>query len=202
MKAVSSGNPCPFLRALVGEGLLDDALEPASRLARTIERVAATGDGAPKLPHAVIVLIALIASGLSPGSLAASAVGGVRLPALRGGPLDKKGVGSRVLDANGVADLAEIERFGSFGSPKRRADGGTEQGLNLAQISAFMEANWARAAGRRRRIDRRLMNGEWPVLLQVLGRDGSDERYLSLDEVRTLVVERKLPERMSSRLRA
>jgi hypothetical protein len=34
----------------------------------------------------------------------------------------------------------------------------------------MMDANFARAAGRRRRIDRRLMNGEWPILLQVMGK--------------------------------
>jgi hypothetical protein len=64
----------------------------------------------------------------------------------------------------------------------------------------MMDANFERAAGRRRSIDRRLMDGEWPILLKVMGKQGKTGRYLSLVEVRDLFVERRLPERMSRRL--
>ncbi len=40
------------------------------------------------------------------------------------------------------------------------------------------------------------MKGEWPVLLKILGKGEGEERYLSVDEVRTLFVEKRLPERI------
>ena len=64
----------------------------------------------------------------------------------------------------------------------------------------MMDANYARAEGHRRLIDRQLMNGEWPVLLDVMGKDGKHGRYLSLREIRALFVERRLPARMMKRL--
>ena len=62
-----------------------------------------------------------------------------------------------------------------------------------------MDANFDRAKGARRPIDRQLMNGEWPVLLRIMGKGAGDDRYLSVAEVRTLFVER-LPERIAARL--
>ncbi len=63
-----------------------------------------------------------------------------------------------------------------------------------------MDANFERAKGARRRIDRKLMNGEWPVLLNIMGKGEGEERYLSVAEVRTLFVERRLPDRIAGRL--
>src|SRR5690348_18008864 len=91
---VSAGNPCPFLRALVSQGLLPDDQAPIAEVTRTIVEVARTGDGAPSLPAAAIHAIALIANGLGPLQLARNGLGGLRLDGLRGGPLDKKGAGS------------------------------------------------------------------------------------------------------------
>jgi len=65
-----------------------------------------------------------------------------------------------------------------------------------------MDANFARAAGRRRTIDRTLMIGEWPVLLKVMGKEGPDGRYLVLQDVIDLFRKRSFPERMNKRLRA
>jgi hypothetical protein len=45
-----------------------------------------------------------------------------------------------------------------------------------------------------------LMKGEWPVLLNILGKGEGEARYLSVAEVRTLFVERKLPDRITARL--
>jgi hypothetical protein len=45
-----------------------------------------------------------------------------------------------------------------------------------------------------------LMKGEWPVLLKILGKGEGEERYLSVAEVRTLFVEKRLPERITARL--
>ena len=60
-----------------------------------------------------------------------------------------------------------------------------------------MDANFERAKGSRRAIDRLLMNGEWPVLLGIMGKGEGDGRYLSVAEVRALFAERRLPERIA-----
>jgi hypothetical protein len=64
----------------------------------------------------------------------------------------------------------------------------------------MMDANFARAVGKRRRIDRALMQGEWPILLRVMGKPSSDGSYLSLTELRALFMERRLPPRITQRL--
>ena len=46
------------------------------------------------------------------------------------------------------------------------------------------------------------MQGEWPVLLNILGKGEGPQRYLSVAEVKTLFVERRLPERIAARLQA
>ena len=63
-----------------------------------------------------------------------------------------------------------------------------------------MDANFARAKGHRRWFDRMLMNGEWPVLLDIMGKGEGSKRYLSVAEVRTLFVDRRLPDRINARL--
>ena len=44
------------------------------------------------------------------------------------------------------------------------------------------------------------MLGEWPVLLDILGKGEGKNRYLSVAEVKTLFVERRLPDRITARL--
>ncbi len=195
---VSPNNPCPFLRALVAEGALADDAAPLGPLVSTIVEVARTGEGAPELPPQAIYAIALIANGLGPLSLLRNAKRGVQLNALRGGPLDKKGAGSGILDSQGVINPQDVARLQTFASQKTSADGSSELGLGEGEIRAFMDANFKRAVGRRRRIDRALMNGEWPVLLKVMGKNGPGGRYLSLAELGELFAERRLPRRMGS----
>ena len=201
---VSNGNPCPFLRALVAQGMLNDEVEPLPHLAATITRVARAGDGEPHLPDAAIRAIAAIATGLAPWAVARNAVAGVHLNRLRGGPLDKKGVGSGILDAHAQVDEAQLQRVAEFASPKQKPDGSSELGLSLKELAQMMDANYERASGRRRLVDRKLMDGEWPILLKVLGQDGgkggSKGRYLSVADIHTLFVERRLPERVAKRL--
>lgn len=195
-RPVSAGNPCPFLRALVADGMLADGVEPIGKIASTIVEVARKGEGAPDVKAGAIHAIAMIASGLSPWAVLQSKLKGVQLNALRNGPLNKKGVGSRILNATGEVDAKELARLKEFASQKTSASGTTELGLSLAEITTFMDANFKRAEGKRRRIDRALMNGEWPVLLRVMGKQGTAGRYLSLADVEELVVNRRLPERM------
>jgi len=200
MAEVSAGNPCPFLRALVAHDYLDDGVVPLPEAARAIVRVAAAGEGDTDLPDKAVRLIALIANGISPAQLVRNARQGVQVNALRDGPLDKHGAGSRILDVEARVDESELDRLDTFAGDKQRPDGGTERGLDLAEITRYMEANYERARGHRRRIDRRLMNGEFPQLLKVIGRDGPQGRYLSLDDVRRLFIERKLPRRLLDNL--
>jgi len=44
------------------------------------------------------------------------------------------------------------------------------------------------------------MQGEWPILLRVMGKTSTDGRYLSLTELRMLFVGRRLPPRITRRL--
>jgi hypothetical protein len=193
---VSSDNPCPFLRALVAGGKLADATEPLENVASVIVETASRGEGNPSLPGKAIYAIALVANGLGPLALINTKRHGLRLNGLRGGPLDKKGAGSGILDVHAEIDKKELARLAEFAQEKVRADGSTEPGLALPELRTYMDANFARAAGRRRVVDRALMNGEWPVLLKVMGKESPSGRYLSLQEVQELFVKRRLPERM------
>jgi hypothetical protein len=193
---VSGNNPCPFLRALVAAGRLADDIEPLGKVAEVIVEAARHGEGQPALPRAAVAGIALIANGLNPASVLRATLQGLRLNRLRGGPLDKKGVGSGILDAHGEVDAAQLARLREFAVSKKSAGGRAEPGLGPRELKRFMDANFDRAAGHRRLIDRALMNGEWPVLLKVMGKAGQDGRYLSLKEVEMLFNKRLLPERM------
>lgn len=200
--AVSANNPCPFLRALVAAGELADDREPLAKVAAVVATAARAGDGRPVLPRTAVFAIASVANGLGPLSLADTQWHGLQLNALRGGPLDKKGVGSGILDARGAVDAKELSRLRGFAREKPTADGSSELGLGLAELRAYMDANFARAPGRRRMIDRTLMIGEWPVLLKVMGKEGPGGRYLGLQDIIDLFRKRSLPERMNKRLRA
>jgi hypothetical protein len=199
--AVSANNPCPFLRALVSSGKLADDREPLAKVAAVVAATAHAGDGRPELPRAAIYAIASVANGWGPISLADTQWHGLQLNALRGGPLDKKGVGSGILNARGVIDAKGVSRLRSFAHEKQCLDGSSEPGLSLDELRAYMDANFARAAGRRRIIDRTLMLGEWPVLLRVMGKEGPGGRYLGLQDVIDLFRNRRFPERMNKRLR-
>lgn len=198
---VSPNNPCPFLRALVAQGMLSDRTATIGDATETIEEVAATGEGSPSLPSLAIRLIALLANGLGPGDILDNGLNGLRLNKLRNGPFDKKGAGSRILDAKARVDLDELNRLKQFASQKTKPDGGRELGLDADELKTMMDANYERAAGKRRLIDRQLMNGEWPVLLDVMGKEGKAGRYLSVREVNTLFLKRALPGRMLRKLK-
>jgi len=197
---VSANNPCPFLRALVATGKLSNDREPLAKVAAVVAATARAGDGRPVLPRKAVFAIGSVANGFGPLSLVDTQWHGLQLNALRGGPLDKKGVGSGILDARGAIDAKEVSRLRGFANDKPNDDGSSELGLGLPELRAYMDANFARAAGRRRCIDRTLMIGEWPVLLKVMGKEGPGGRYLGLQDVIDLFKNRKFPERMNKRL--
>jgi hypothetical protein len=182
--------------------MLSDDREPLAKVASAVAAVARAGDGRPVLPRIAISCIAAVANGVDPLSLVDTQWNGLRLNALRGGPLDKKGAGSGILDTRGAIDPKEVSRLRGFAKEKPNEDGSSELGLGLPELRAYMDANFARAAGRRRTIDRTLMIGEWPVLLKVMGTEGPEGRYLSLEDVIDLFKNCRLPERMTERLRA
>jgi hypothetical protein len=181
-------------------GRLSDDREPLAKVAAVVTATALAGDGRPVLPNTAIYAIASVANGWGPLSLLDTQRHGLQLNALRGGPLDKKGVGSGILNARGAIDAKEVSRLRGFAKEKLSVDGTSELGLGLHELRAYMDANFARAAGRRRAIDRTLMVGEWPVLLRVMGKEGPAGRYLGLEDVIDLFKNKRFPERMKRRM--
>jgi hypothetical protein len=196
--AVSPNNPCPFLRALVANGYVGGDVVPLSKLCGIIE--AASGkQGMEKVKAGIATyIIAVIANGLK--HVPRSAWSGAVLDELRNGPLDKHGAGSRILDATAHVHEDEIERLATFGKECKDPSGRTERGLTAKEIDTFMAANLERARDQARWYYPYMMKGEWPILLDILGKGEGEERYLSVAEVRTLFVERKLPDRITARL--
>jgi hypothetical protein len=197
---VSPNNPCPMLRALVTAGYLPDGSADLSAIGDIAARLAGTDTKPDRKTGFLTMLVAAIANSLNPLTIIRNLLSGVRLDQLRDGPLDKHGVGSGVLDAQGRVSVANLDRLGDFASDKTDLSGTTERGLSADEITALMDANFARAGDRARSVDRKLMDAEFPVLLTMMGKEGTAGRYLSLVELRTLIVEHRLPARVTARL--
>jgi hypothetical protein len=194
---VSPDNPCPFLRALVAGNYVGGHIVPLPQLTATIDR--ATG----KTGLAALSAGAKMANGISPFSQMRSLLQGAILDQLRNGPLDKHGAGSRILDQHAVVHEDEIARLATFGSDYKASDGSVERGLSAAEIKTFMAANFQRAKDQHppsyailHCYYPLLMLGEWPVLLDIMGKGEGKDRYLSVAEVRTLFVEQRFPDRI------
>jgi hypothetical protein len=196
---VSPNNPCPFLRGLVGEGFVEGGTVPLNTLSQTIAN--ASGETGPKKVFARIQVrgVALIANGV--GHILKSIWSGAQLNALRGGPLDKLGAGSRILGVDGKVNEDEIARLAGFGRTYTDPNGGgPEPGLNASEIDTFMRDNLKRAGSAARWYYPLLMKFEWPVLLKIIGKGEGKNRYLSIADVRTLFNERKFPARIDQRI--
>jgi hypothetical protein len=194
--AVSPNNPCPFLRALVANGYVGEHIVPLQKLCGTIEAASGEHGAKEKVVGVKTYMVALGANGLSPARLLKSATSGAVLDELRDGPLDKHGAGSRILDVTAQVHEDEIGRLATFGKDRPDPSGVLERGLNAKEIETFMAANIKRAGDAARWYYPMLMKGEWPVLLDIMGKGEGDERYLSVAEVRTLFVERRFPARI------
>ncbi|MCA6115753.1 hypothetical protein J6524_12745 [Bradyrhizobium sp. WSM 1738] len=197
---VSPNNPCPFLRALVANGYVDGHVVPLSQLTEIIGCASGETGSAQKKVRIATWIVAVIANGLGPARVFESATSGAVLDELRNGPLDKHGGGSRILDAHAKVHEDQIERLARFGKDCKDPAGGIETGLTAKEIKTFMAANIERDGDAARWYFPILMKGEWPVLLKILGKGEGEARYLSVAEVRTLFVERRLPERITARL--
>ena len=97
----------------------------------------------------------------------------------------------------------EIARLATFGRDYTSPDGSVERGLSAAEIKTFMAANFQRAKDEQppsyailHCYYPLLMLGEWPVLLDIMGKGEGKDRYLSVAEVRTLFVEKRFPDRI------
>ena len=117
--AVSPNDPCPFLRALVATDIVEGHIVPLSKLSRTIGAASGEKGLKEKWVGVQAYLIALIANGLGPLRLLRSWWSGARLDALRDGPLDKHGSGSRILGVTAGVNESELERLAGFGKDRR-----------------------------------------------------------------------------------
>jgi len=194
--AVSPNNPCPFLRALVANGYVGGHVVPLSKIAETI----ALASGEVNVSKIKAWMETFGVAQMANGNPLKSFIFGAVLDELRDGPLDKHGAGSRILDVEAHVHEDEITRLASFGKDRPDGAGGMERGLDAKEIDTYMAANLERAGNAARFYYPILMKGEWPVLLNILGKGEGDERYLSVAEVRTLFVERRFPARIVARL--
>jgi len=197
---VSPNNPCPFLRALVANGYVGGHVVPLAQIAEMVGLASGETGSAQKDVRMKTRFVAAIANGLGPLSLLKSTTSGAVLDELRDGPLDKHGGGSRILDVDAKVHEDEIARLAGYGKDRPDPEGGVERGLTASEIDTYMKANLKRDGNNARWYYPFLMKGEWPVLLKILGKGRGSERYLSVAEVRTLFVERKLPARITARL--
>jgi hypothetical protein len=196
-------NPCPVLRALVSRGDFQKDYEKPSHVGEVIiSTVAKRGyPPTPQLSQGAIAFVATIANGLWPWQIARNLWYGTHLSGLRGGILDKKGGGSRILSVDGAVNKSQLDRMASFGSDKVDTESGTvEIGLNKDEIQRFIDANVARAkeipTAKPQWACKLFASLEYPVLLRVMGKPGKDgERYLSMAEVATLWEQHIFPSR-------
>lgn len=190
--------PCPFLRCLVKLGALNPHEGQISRTASLIGAAA----GKSGVSHAAIVgaaaLIALGSNGVR--NVARNGITNSFQPDhLREGPLYKSPDHSGILTDQGEVDDTQLERLASFAKPYPNPDGGTELGLGLPELKTMMDEN-AKRSGKwfLGMVHRKLMNGEWPILLQVMGKGQGDQRYLSIAELGPMYHEGKLPARIEN----
>ena len=193
---VSPNNPCPFLRGLVANGYVGGHDVPLTKIAETIDLASGEhGAGALK-----VWMETYGVASIANGNPLKSMISGAMLDQLRGGPLDKLGAGSRILNADAQVQEDEITRLASFGKDRPDGAGGTERGLTATDIDTYMAANMERAGDTARWYYPMLMKGEWPVLLKIMGKGEGSERYLSVAEVTTLFVDKRFPGRIVARL--
>lgn len=200
-KQISSNNPCPFLRALEAYGYVKAQSENLFTVAKKISKVGVINQSKSAVPRGAVFFIALMANGFGPLRLWKSLAKGIDIGDLRDGPFDKHGVGSAIINSDGTINQEQLQRLNLFAvdvmDPESQK---IERGLKLDQLKNFMDANFERAQNQRRKIDRALMDGEWPVLLKVMGKDQGKNRYLSLEELNSLFLEQRLPDRVLKRL--
>lgn len=198
-KVSDAKNPCPFLRALQALNYISPQEAPLENVSHIVTVAMNSGIEKPP-PKFAIKLLALLASAKSVPVFMQTLSKGFSVDNLRLGPLDKRGVGSGIIDLEGNICEDQLMRLDSFAADFEDESGTLERGLNDAAINRMMDENFARPSAHRRWFDRLLMNGEWPALLETMGKTHLSNPYLSLSEVKDLFVDRRLPERVVARL--
>ena len=191
---VSPNNPCPFLRALVANGYVGGHVVPRSKISEIIPLAGGKTGLAEIFAKLETFGVTLLANGTR------TTLAGLALDELRNGPLDKHGAGSRILGVDAQVHEDEIERLAGFGQECNNPAGGTERGLTAKQIDTYMAANMKRAGDAARFYYPKLMEKEWPILLEFMGKGEGEARYLSVADVRTLFIDRQFPKCITDRL--
>ena len=101
-----------------------------------------------------------------------------------------------------MSNETEIARLAEFGKDWQDPSGGTERGLTAGEITTYMNANFERAKGKRRWYRPDADGWRMAGSAEHHGQGRRRARYLSVAEVRTLFVDRRLPERIVARLTA
>jgi hypothetical protein len=189
------------LRAVVAAGYIDGHRQPLAGIDRVVVEAINPKSPGRSVVRAATFLVATVGNGLKLSRIVNNILYGFAPDELREGPIDKRGAGSRILNHHGKVNEEELARLDQYAVDQVSASGESERGLGASQIDAMMKANYQRAKGSRRRVDRLLMQGEWPILLRVMGVPGANGEFLSLREIRTLFVSRSLPTRVLERLK-
>lgn len=201
-RPVSAGNPCPFLRGLVANGLLPNEQASAQQIVDAVAHIERLADpGGRPVPPTGLRAAAAVGNGLSPFRIGHNLRHGVRLDQLRYGPLYKDDAHSGLLTEQGQLDQAQLARLQQYASPKLRRDGQTETGLDEQELQRFLDDSFARAkSANQRTVYRQMMNFEMPILLQVIGTQGQQGRYLPVSDIARLYGERQFPDHIQSQL--
>ncbi len=196
--------PCPVLRALAQAGKIKKkvALPDLSRAVAKAFDMQST-DLKEFLFELKVRAIATV--GKVPDGIKAifSPSAPLDLEELPESPLYKKGVSSQIFDAKGDFNAQQFEHLKKFASSCTGPDGKEEPGLTAANLTKFMDENSKRAENNPHwsPIYRKMMEGEWPPLLELMGKEGKSGPYLSVAELRTLFEKQSFPERIQNRLK-
>jgi hypothetical protein len=189
--------PCPVQRALARAGHIGENV-PLGKFGELVAKAFGSEGAAAETQKMILRGIGAVANGVL--SIPRNIANGFRPHELRGGPLDKRGGGTRILSQQGKFDPAEWERFETFGKQYPKEDGdGTELGWGSVELKTYLDANQARGKGSwwQRHV---LAQEELPALLRMMGRGEEPNRHLVAKEVKALYQDELLPARIEQRI--
>ena len=187
---VSPDNPCPFLRGLVGEGFVAGGTVPLNTLSQSIGvRAARPGLGSLGRGSRLADRHRSPTAPPYPKSICS----GAQLDALRSGPLDKLGAGSRILGATAWSTRTRSRALRASAGLHRSGLGGASAASTPPKSPTYMRDELQARRQRRALVlpdaDEVRMAGPAEDHRQGQGKD----RYLSVADVRTLFEQRNFP---------
>ncbi len=196
--------PCPVLRALTQADKIEKKVQMAD-LSRVIARSFDLQKQDLKEFLFELKVRALIAVGKVPDGIKAvlSTSAPLNLEELPRSPLYKHGVSSQIINQKGEYDPKQFEHLEQFAVHCTGPDGQEEPGLTAEALVKFMDENSKREEKNPnwKPIYRKMMEGEWPKLLELMGIEGKHGRYLSVAELHALFEKQTLPARIMDRLK-